>query len=105
MNRDSMIEKLLVRAGRLVGLASRGDQPFPIPAEPLADQTGSFADQSHATALASEHRDLTYVVGSSSVRVRVYLQQSHDAAPTRPQVTHAEVLLPAIGGKGDSHQI
>ena len=96
MNSDSLIDKLLARAGRLVGLASPGARAERPRTEIIADQVGTVAEQGIGTTLAAERRDLTYQVGHSLVRVRLYLQPSHHAETARPHVTHAEVLLPAV---------
>ena len=98
MNSDSLIDKLLARAGQLVGLASPGARADRPRTEIIADQVGTVAEQGIRTKLAAERRDLTYQVGPSLVRVRLYLQPSDDSAAARPRVTHAEVLLPALGG-------
>ena len=96
MNRDTLIDKLLARAGQLVGLASPGARAERPRTEIIADQVGTVAEQRTGTTLAAERRDLTYQVGPSLVRVRLYLQPCHHAETARPHVTHAEVLLPAV---------
>lgn len=98
MNRDSLIDKLLARAGQLVGLSSPGARAERPRTQIIADQVGTVAEQGIRTTLAAERRDLTYQVGPSLVRVRLHLQPSHDAAAAKSRVTHAEILLPALGG-------